>query len=185
MMTGFLPSYAGGVGMLRLASRVLVVCLMVAGHALAKEKLQVGDAPPDVLGKASSGERVKLSDYHGKIVIVSFWASWCAPCRKELSILANLQKAVSRDHLVVLAVNWRQDASVYRQITKTLKDIDLTLISDASGYVGDHYGVNAIPHMFIIGRDGRIAAIHVGYGESEIPILADEINALLATPAEP
>jgi len=170
--------------MLRFAGYALIGCLILAGHAVAKEKLQVGDVPPDVLGKATSGERVKLSDYHGRIVIVSFWASWCAPCRKELPVLANIQKQVSRDHLMVFAVNWKQDRSLYRQIVKTLKDVDLTIISDESGYVGSRYGVDAIPHMFIIGRDGRIAAIHLGYGEDEIPALVAEINGLLTAPAE-
>ena len=55
---------------------------------------------------------------------------------------------------------------------------DPTLISDDDGYIGRQYGVQGIPHMVIIGRDGRIAAVHIGYGESEIPVLADEINTL-------
>jgi hypothetical protein len=60
----------------------------------------------------------------------------------------------------------------------------LTLVSDESGYFGREYGVKGIPHMVIIGRDGRIAALHVGYGEGEIPVLVNEINSLWKGPAD-
>ncbi len=183
MKKGFRSHYEGCGRILRLAGAALLGCLIAAGPVGAKGKLQVGDTPPDLLGRTASGDHVKLSDYHGRIVIVSFWASWCAPCRKELPILAGIQKKVSRDQLVVFAVNWKESREQYRLITKGLKDVDLTLISDESGYFGDRFGVNAIPHMFIIGRDGHIAAIHLGYGESELPALVKEINALLAAPS--
>lgn len=75
-------------------------------------------------------------------------------------------------------MNWQESAQRFQQITHSLKDVDLTLISDENGYIGGLYGVKAIPHMVIIGRDGRIAAIHIGYGDGELPVLADEINAL-------
>lgn len=61
----------------------------------------------------------------------------------------------------------------------------MTLLSDADGYIGAEYNVDAIPHMVIVGRDGRIAAIHLGYGEDEIPLLAKEINALWAQAPAP
>jgi hypothetical protein len=86
---------------------------------------------------------------------------------------------------VVLSVNWREDARRFHEIERLLrsKGVDLTLISDEYGYYGDRYGVTAIPPMVIIGRDGHIAAIHVGYSESEIPELVDEINSLWSAPA--
>jgi len=158
---------------------------LVAPAALhAREKLRVGDMPPDSLGQDAGGNRVRLGEQRGKIVIISFWASWCAPCRKEMSILATMQKNATRDKVVIFAVNWRESRERFREIIKALKDIDLTLVSDAGGSLGKEYSVTAIPHMIIIGRDGRIAAVHIGYGESEIPSLVDEINTLWNKPAE-
>jgi alkyl hydroperoxide reductase subunit AhpC len=100
--------------------------------------------------------------------------------------MASIQKQATRDQVVVLSVNWRENAGRFDQIKRALKEFDLTFISDEDGYIGDQYGVKAIPHMVIIGRDGRIRAIHIGYSEGEIPVLADEINAMLReAPAHP
>lgn len=163
---------------LRLLALSIFCNAVLALPIYAKQPLQVGDVPPESLGRASTGGKVKLSDYRGKIIIISFWASWCPPCRKELPVLAAIQKNATRDKIVVFAVNWKESNDRYVAIIRALKDLDLTLVSDENGYFGGEYGVKAIPHMIIIGRDGRIAAVHDGYGESEFPRLVKEINEL-------
>jgi thiol-disulfide isomerase/thioredoxin len=168
----------------------LLGCLLAlaANSAMAGQPLpKVGDLPPPTLGKTAAGDKVTLSDYQGKVVIVSFWATWCEPCRKEMPILASIQKQATRDKLLVFAVNWKDDRNNFRTVVKRLKEagVDLEILSDEYGSYGKQYGVKAIPHMVIIGRDGRIARIHVGYGEGEIPVLVNEINQLLMAPTAP
>jgi len=135
--------------------------------------LKVGDVPPDVFGKASTGEIVHLSDYRGRIVVISFWATWCGPCRKELPVLVYLEKKATREKVVVLSVNWRQSYDEFRQVKKIFKDMgtDVTLISDERGRAGEAYGVKGIPHMIIVGRHGKIVAIHVGAKRSFLSLL--------------
>jgi hypothetical protein len=93
--------------------------------------------------------------------------------------LVHLEKQATREKLVVLSVNWRKSYDEFRHIKKIFKDMgtDVTLISDERGRAGEAYGVKGIPHMIIVGRDGKIAAIHVGYSEEELPVLVDEINS--------
>jgi len=169
------------------AGQLLLVALLAFGAilaaptpALARAPLKVGDLPPSTLWDQ------RLSDYRGKIVIITFWASWCPPCRKELPVLAAIQQQATRDKLVVFAVNWRDSESRFRNIRQFLhqQGVDITLLYDPTDFIGRDYDVTAIPHMIIIGRDGRIAAIHVGYSESEIPVLAKEINSLWTPSAD-
>jgi peroxiredoxin len=155
----------------------------LATIALASPHIpQVGDDPPDVLGKSSTGEAIHLKDYRGRIVVISFFASWCGPCRKEVPMLMKLQEHATRDKVVVFSVNWRQSYDEFRQIGKIFEKEKsaITLVSDERGHIGDAYSVKGIPHMLIVGRDGKIVAIHVGYSEDEIPVIVDEINGAWA-----
>jgi thiol-disulfide isomerase/thioredoxin len=166
----------------RVAAAAVLACAFIASFAQAAVSPKVGEEPPPKLAW-----HAKLSDYRGKIVIISFWASWCAPCRHELGVLAAIQKQATRDKVVVFSVNWLEDARKFRELQRFFKDkqLDLNLISDSDGYIGNQYNVTAIPYMVIIGRDGRIAAIHVGYGEGEIDLFAAEINKLWNTAPNP
>lgn len=94
-------------------------------------------------------------------------------------MLMAIQEHATRNKIVVLSVNWRQSYEEFLRIKRIFKDkaTEVTLISDEHGRAGDAYGVRGIPHMIIVGRDGKIAAIHVGYSEKQIPILIDEINS--------
>jgi len=168
---------------LNFAACLLAASFLAATSGATDKKLHVGDIPPDSLGRTVAGAPVKLSSYRGKVVIVAFFASWCAPCRKELPILASVQTQATHEQMAVFEVDWKESPAQYTLIARKLKDFDFTFVRDSDGSYGDRYDVNAIPHMVIIGRDGRVAAIHVGYGESEIPTLVKEINTLLAAAA--
>jgi thiol-disulfide isomerase/thioredoxin len=160
---------------------VLIAALLVGcatGRVTGHATLKPGDQPPDIVGRTEAGEPVRLSDCRGKLVVVSFWASWCPPCRRELPVLVNLQRLATRETVVVFSIVFRENRAEFRRLQKILKGSDLTLVDDESGDIGHSYDVTAIPHMIIIGRDGKIAAIHLGYSEAEIPRLAAEIKAL-------
>jgi thiol-disulfide isomerase/thioredoxin len=164
------------------AALVLTFC---AVSVKAAPSLRAGDIPPDLQLETFKGERVRFADLRGKVVILSFWATWCPPCRKELPVLAGIQGKATREKLVVLAVNWKQSEQEFRAFARAIGTVDLTLISDESGSIGRKFAVNGIPHMVLIGRDGKIAAIHVGYADAGLPGLANEINTLLSQPAPP
>lgn len=162
-----------------LAALALVAWLGVAAPASLPE-LAVGSVPEDLLGKDIDGNLVKISDHHGKVVIVSFWASWCGPCKKELPVLAGVVKRVGPDQLQVIAINFQDQTEPFKYVAKVLKDYPITLLRDANGKAARKFGVKAIPRMIIIGRDGKVAADHTGYGEDMIPELIEQLNKLLA-----
>ena len=161
------------------------LCLVIVTDASAQEEkrpaLEVGSVPEDKLGKDIGGHQVRISDYHGKVVILSFWASWCGPCKRELPVLAGVVKRVGQDHLQVIAINFKDDKQPFDYVVKVLKDFPIAILRDAHGSTADRYQVHAIPRMIMIDRDGKVAADYTGYDESEIPALVDQLNKLLAS----
>lgn len=160
---------------------VALAALLLAGAAAAQPA--IGEAPPDALGRDREGRPVQLTDFAGRVVVVSFWASWCAPCLDEMAVLEDLQRRIGRERLAVVGVNWHEDLFPYRAALQKLDRVQITLTRDAEQQVGDAYGVREIPALFIIGRDGRLAHRHRGFapGQSAATLRA-EIDILLAAP---
>lgn len=165
-----------------IAGAMLAWVFVSAAHAAAP-KIGKGDIPPDVFGKDESGQPISLERLRGKVVILTFWATWCPYCLKELPILENNQNVAGKDRIEVIAINWKEDRDTYRAVKRRLKDLTLTLTSDASGRVGDAYGVQAIPHMLMIGKDGRVDTVRRGYSEEDLDDIAADLTRLLKTPA--
>jgi thiol-disulfide isomerase/thioredoxin len=158
-----------------LATALAVLCTLSA--QAASDSLTVGAFPPDFKAKnAVTGEELRLSAQQGKVVVLTFWASWCGPCRKELPVLENLQRKVGKDKLVVFAVAFQESFEGFKAMKKIARDWQLTLIEDQSERIASQYAIKAIPHLFIIGRDGKVLATHTGYGESSIDELVADIN---------
>lgn len=91
-------------------SRIIILVITIFSLNINAETiLDLGDIPPNFLGRDSNGDDVILEDHKGKIVVISFWTSWCTPCLKELPILENIQNKVGTDKVKVIAINFKED----------------------------------------------------------------------------
>lgn len=159
--------------------RAILIALLLCANASAAAPV-VGDMAPEEFGKTLNGEAPKLADYPGKVVVVSFWASWCGYCRKELPVLEGLQRA-GKNSVQVIAVN-TESREEFRDLARHMRSMTMKLTHDAGGKGSKAYGVNGIPHLVIIGRDGKILDVHRGYDESSLPEILAVINTAIAAP---
>lgn len=153
----------------------------------ARAEMKPGETPPDTLGTTQRGDAVTVSSLHGKVVVISFWATWCGYCMKEMPVLANLQTLATERGLPlqVVAINHREDRDTFVRTSRALRrNLPGLLITwDGDGAIGKPYGVTGIPVMVMLHRDGTVAHVHVGYGEDMLDSLVAEINALLSEPS--
>lgn len=146
----------------------------------AVPELRAGEIAPDLLGKDRDGNAIHVSDHRGKVVALTFWATWCSYCLKELPILENLQRRLGKAGIEVVAVNIDEDRADYLRMRRRLKDFELTLAEDdRKQAVAKSYGVSNLPHLVLIDKAGRLAHVHVGYAESMLGDIVEEINTLL------
>jgi thiol-disulfide isomerase/thioredoxin len=147
----------------------------------------IGSMAPDFKAHNSvTGATIPLSSQRGKVVILTFWASWCGPCRRELPILENAQKLVGKDKMTVFAVSFQETPEAAKAITKFAAAWQINVIEDRNGWIASRYSISSIPHLFIIDRAGKILANHLGYGDRTIDDLVTDINQALSetTPIE-
>jgi thiol-disulfide isomerase/thioredoxin len=168
--------------------RIAVVLLGLLFCAIAHAHVQPGDMAPEALGKTQDGQEVTVSSLHGKVVVVSFWATWCGYCMKEMPVLANLQALATQRGLPlqVVAIDYREDRRTFVNTVRVLRPRlpGLLMTWDPDGALGKPYGSDkGIPVMVMLHRDGRVAHVHVGYGEDMLDSLVAEINDLLVEPA--
>ena len=162
-----------------LAGLMAVILCVGAMLPVQAAEPKTGDVPPALLGKDREGEVVDLAQHRGKVVVVTFWASWCGPCRKELPGLDALQKHAGDKILKVIAVNVKDSTEDYRLMMRQMKDYTISMTRDRSGEIAEGYGVKAYPNLWIIDPQGKVAAHHVGYGEDSLEALVNQINQVI------
>lgn len=123
--------------------------------------VSVGDEVPDVTLKTLDGESIKLRDQKGKIVLLDFWATWCAPCVEELPHFEDIQKKFGdRDDFLLVQISQDWDVGDLKRFLRKRDKMTWPQVAgddaDVQG-VCDTFGVKWLPQVFIVGRDGRIA----------------------------
>jgi peroxiredoxin len=120
-----------------------------------------------------------LSDLHGKVVILNFWASWCPPCLEEAASLNKLQQDISAKGGVVVAISEDEDESAYNKFLKD-NDIIFPTYRDPTKKIKESYGTVMIPETYLIDRNGRLVRKIVGAQDWQSPEITHSLDVLLA-----
>ena len=118
------------------------------------------------------GQKTKLADYSGKVLVVDLWATWCGPCRQEIPHLVEIAKEYKDKGVEVIGLtneNPETDAEWVKQFSEAFNINYRIGWADDEMQAGLTRGRNSIPQTFIIGRDGKIVRHFVGFSPRLIP----------------
>ena len=159
-----LIAVSAGVAMV-VASRPSSSVWVASGHAI------VGGTSPNFTTHDLAGKKVSLSDFGGRPVLLSFWATWCTVCRDELPALQRLQDQYRSDGFAVLLVNYRETSSNHMRQYLAGLHVNLEAVIDPDGAIASAYGVDVgLPVNVLSDRFGKVARIMIG----EVPIATIE-----------
>ncbi len=138
-----------------------------------------GAVAPEIALKDRSGKLVRIADLKGHVVVVDFWASWCAPCREELPVLDALYRKYRDRGLIVIGVGQDKEAG---NVAKFLRASPLTfpVVHDPEGKVADRYAPPKMPSSYVLDKQGLIRYVHAGFRSSDRAALERELHSLLA-----
>lgn len=150
--------------------------LSACSEQAAVEPPKLGDTIPDVAFTGLDDSRLNLASLKDKLVMVHFWATWCAPCRKEMPSLERLSQKLDPDKFVLVGISVDEDINLVKEFKlkygiKFAKYIDIDM-SLAQG----QFGATAFPETFIIGRDGKLVRHMIGEHEWDTPAMLQVLN---------
>lgn len=128
----------------------------------------------------TSGDKIKLSDFKGKVVILDFWASWCKPCQAELPFLVELFDNYKNQELMIVTVNLDEyEADKKKFLAKLNVKVPFPIISDKDGKLPSLYQVEGMPTTLFIDKKGAIRYRHTGFKKSHRKKYEEELQTLL------
>lgn len=137
-----------------------VAFAIVAGTA--SSAIAPSTPAPDFSLHAMKGPNMRLKDQRGRVVMVNFWATWCAPCRQEMPQLNRLYEKYRTSGFVLLGVNVDEDASKAAEVATKL-GVTFPVLLDADKTVSKLYDLSTMPSTVLIDRDGKVRYVHRGY----------------------
>jgi len=160
------------------ALQTLVAVMSIVVGAVAGAEL-AGSEAPDFALKSVSGENRRLSEYRGRVVLLSFWASWCGDCRSQLTGLADLHGRYAGAGLELMAVSLDTTRAQAADAAESLR-MAYPVLHDAGGEVGRAYAVDSMPFVVLIDRDGVVRDVFEGYRRGDEEQYVVRIRELLS-----
>lgn len=157
---------------------ILFLMFCVPAMALASGLPAVGVEAPDFEVELLNGERFRLSEQRGKVVLINIWASWCGPCVAEMPDIDQLAKNYA-DELVVIGVNCGEDKQTVIDFVRK-NGYSYNFAADSDYYIsGMLYPSRGIPYTIVVNAEGVITQLHTGGGAGMYEVLESYVKEAL------
>lgn len=168
---------------LRVLTLGIVMALLTLGAGIAAQEIAPwsGGPTPALTLTDHQGTAHSLATYQGQVVLVNFWATWCAPCREEMSALQQLQNILGKERLIILAVNYGESSGKVQEFASQIR-VDFPLLLDRDTAAAKAWQVRILPTSFVLSPDGKIQYSAVGMLDWEAPSMVKRLAVLLPPP---
>ncbi len=139
---------------------------------LSRPAVRIGSPAPDFELESLAGEKVRLSDLRGSVVIVNFWATWCEPCKEEMPLF-QARYGLYAPELKILAIDFAEPVKDVQAFTEKY-GLTFNILLDSRAMVQEMYQVRGYPTTYIIDKDGIVRVEHLG------PISDKQLDQYLA-----
>ncbi len=141
--------------------------LLLSGFVNAQPK--IGQQAPEILLKNTAGKDLRLSELKGKYVLVDFWASWCAPCRKSNKQLGPVYDLYKKKGFEIVGISLDEEEAAWKKAVATDKINWIQFRQDGGWYapVALAWGIEQLPTSFLLDKTGTIISIDPPAGEIE------------------
>jgi peroxiredoxin len=158
--------------------KAVIITLLLALTPILVNAGQVGTSAPDFSLADLSGKAVTLKQFKGKVVFLDFWAPWCDPCRQEFPSLDVLYKKYNNDGFEIIGIAIEPSEKLVTEFLQKVP-VAFSVLIDKKSVIRREYNFRTLPTAFIIGRDGVIRYVHMGYGKEFLQMYEKEIAELL------
>lgn len=161
------------------AAVAVVVALLMTGLGRDPSVIAsplVGRAAPNFTLPQLDGPPVTLSRLRGQVVVINFWASWCAECQVEQAALDQTWQQFQDSGVVVIGVNFEDSTGAARSYVRA-QAVTYPVVEDAGSQTALAYGLRGVPETFVVNQSGRV--VNRVFGPVDAAALAREINSML------
>ncbi|NBC06173.1 MAG: redoxin domain-containing protein [Bacteroidetes bacterium] len=161
--------------------KILLSTLMLSLMSIATFA-QDGKTLPSVEVRTLDGQTIDIQQYaqDGKITVLSFWATWCSPCKKELDAIADLYEYWQEDYdveIVAITIDTQRALAKVKPMV-VAKGWSYTILSDANQQLQNALNFQTIPQTFVVDQNGQIVYSHSGYVPGDEYELEDKLKKL-------
>lgn len=156
------------------AALAATLVLLLCGAASA---MKVGDTAPDFVRADLASKRVQLSEHRGKLVLLNFWATWCAPCREEMPLFSKWQRDYGAKGLQVIGLSMDDDVASVKQFLAEYP-VSYPIVMGDVELAESFGGVLGLPLSYLIDEQGRVVGRY--QGEPDLARMETEIKQRLS-----